>query len=293
MTGLLADKGWVSVVLANFAGEGCLFPFEDQIARTFPAWRDHKIRGRFFNSLSLALFLCPPHSPAPLLRPIVEIACEWPCLLSPRAKQQLPHWLTGRSGPLGYGASKLAECCVGWALLAASQRQIWPTGLHLGKLPDYKALVAVLGLAGVVNLVLHLWSKHSGENPRGDHKDVHAMVEATRNRSLSVSEHTHLAFLAFLNAVCEEGVSRGFYMHELQTSGQLSVHTANLAQAAAFGLRHFCGIPSGWTGVGLTFVYGLIMGGLKHYGGGLFLPVLSHGIADYYIFAVLARANAS
>ena len=48
-------------------------------------------------------------------------------------------------------------------------------------------------------------------------------------------------------------------------------------------------IPSGWTGVGLTFVYGLAMGFLLEYGGGSLLPIVAHTIADYFIFAVIAR----
>ena len=64
---------------------------------------------------------------------------------------------------------------------------------------------------------------------------------------------------------------------------------ANLSQALVFGLWHYHGIPSGWTGVGLTFVYGYIMGLLYQYGDGLFLPIVAHTIADYYIFTIIAR----
>ena len=59
--------------------------------------------------------------------------------------------------------------------------------------------------------------------------------------------------------------------------------------SASFGAAHWHGIPSGPLGVGLTFVYGLLMGLLHEWCGGLLLPVAAHTLADYYIFAVIAR----
>jgi membrane protease YdiL (CAAX protease family) len=69
----------------------------------------------------------------------------------------------------------------------------------------------------------------------------------------------------------------------------MSLIHSNIWQAAIFGIWHYHGIPSGLPGVALTFVYGLVMGLLMDYGGGLLLPILAHSIADYFIFVVIAR----
>jgi hypothetical protein len=64
---------------------------------------------------------------------------------------------------------------------------------------------------------------------------------------------------------------------------------SNIFQAGVFGIWHYYGIPSGAVGVGLTFVYGLLMGGLSDYNDGLGLAIVAHSVADYYIFAAIAR----
>ena len=62
----------------------------------------------------------------------------------------------------------------------------------------------------------------------------------------------------------------------------------NICQAVGFGIAHWNGVPSGPSGVALTCVYGLLMGGLHEWGGGLAIPTLAHAVADYFIFAVIA-----
>jgi membrane protease YdiL (CAAX protease family) len=111
------------------------------------------------------------------------------------------------------------------------------------------------------------------------------MVKESIGKSLSLHQHIHLFVLAAMNAFCEEVTCRGFWRAEY------SKYTtrANLWQATLFGIWHYHGIPSGWTGVGLTFVYGTIMGWLQDYFGGLLMPILAHALADYFIFSVIAR----
>lgn len=114
------------------------------------------------------------------------------------------------------------------------------------------------------------------------------MVKDTCGRSLSLQEHVRILGLAFVNGACEEVTSRFFWMTEFEV--YLSPFQANIAQAAVFGIWHYHGIPSGLTGVGLTFVYGGIMGYLyQYYGEGLCLPIVTHGVVDYYIFTIIAR----
>jgi len=115
------------------------------------------------------------------------------------------------------------------------------------------------------------------------------MVRGTERRDLEWQEMAHLAAMAAGNAICEEVVSRGFFFHEFLAVGGLSSGQANVVQAVAFGVWHYRGIPSGWVGVGLTFLYGWIMGMMLAYGGGMALPIIAHTLADYFIFSVIAR----
>jgi membrane protease YdiL (CAAX protease family) len=115
------------------------------------------------------------------------------------------------------------------------------------------------------------------------------MVKSSFGRTLTPKEHIQLASVAVLNAMAEEASSRGFWLNEFMLRGKLSFWHANLCQAISFGVWHYHGIPSGVTGVVLTAVYGFAMGLLHQYGNGLLLPVVAHSIADYFIFAVIAR----
>ena len=64
---------------------------------------------------------------------------------------------------------------------------------------------------------------------------------------------------------------------------------ANTLQALSFGIAHWHGVPSGYSGVALTFVFGWLMGALSQYGGGLLFPVVVHAISDWFIFAKVAQ----
>ena len=231
-----------------------------------------------------ALYALPPHSAAALLRPCSKLLRQWPAFLSKPTRNRLPKWLTGDSGPFGKGCGKFCEAICAYFLLSSNDRA---KAFQLGPLPGRNDLLLVLSLSLAVHLVLSLWSRLA--RSRGNHKGVNAMTKKSLGRKLSFVEHLQLALLAFGNAFCEEIVSRGFFYREFITSAHLSPNIANASQALAFGIWHFNGIPSGFTGVGLTFVYGLIMGLLRNYGNGLLLPILAHTVADYFIFAVIVR----
>eukprot|EP00928_Gymnodinium_smaydae_P058115 TRINITY_DN41336_c0_g1_i1.p1 TRINITY_DN41336_c0_g1~~TRINITY_DN41336_c0_g1_i1.p1 ORF type:complete len:291 (+),score=13.64 TRINITY_DN41336_c0_g1_i1:49-921(+) len=237
---------------------------------------------------SLLLAVCPPYSPASLLYPLQHVVAKWPSLLSETQCRELPDWLVGRSGPFGAGCGKACEFFCAWLLLVVWDWEVWPAALWLGPLPNLLALFGVVLLSLAVNAVLMLWST-KGNGNRGTHTGLHAMADASSGKSLSFAEHMGLGALAIGNAIFEEGVSRGFFMHELQLRGKLGSSAANFWQALSFGLWHYHGVPSGMTGVLLTFVYGGIMGMLHAYGGGMILPVVAHSLADYYIFAFLVR----
>lgn len=122
------------------------------------------------------------------------------------------------------------------------------------------------------------------------------MVSGTTHRALTVQEHVQLLGWALVNAACEEVVFRGLVRGELYAlcydvglPSPRQHAITNVVQASIFGIGHYYGIPSGWTGVGLTLVYGGLMGLLADTGHGLFWPIVAHCLADYYIFAAIAR----
>jgi hypothetical protein len=222
----------------------------------------------------------PKPSIAPWWGPLTFLLSKWPRVV-PKAPQSLRH-----GGPLGAGCAKLVEVIVAVTLWRRIHDD-WPT-IALGPLPGWQVWIIMLLLSAGVNVVMYFWSKVA--QSRGDHQGVHDMVESSQGRALSVKEHAQILGLAFVNGTCEEITSRWFWRREFSTYLGQSIHHSNLAQAAVFGIWHYHGIPSGWMGVGLTFVYGYIMGLLQDHGeGGLLLPVIAHTIADYYIFAIIAR----
>ena len=192
------------------------------------------------------------------------------------------------NGPLGAGASKVVNVVVGIFLWRFLKKE-WPAMQIFGKqYPGALEWSILVGISVAVNFVLYAWSKIA--KTRGNHEGVNRMLASSRDKnSLTPPEHLLYCGLAFVNATCEEVSFRFFWRAEFAV--YLSDRHANLAQAAVFGILHYYGIPSGLAGVGLTFIYGWIMGLLMNHvgGGGLFLPIAAHTIADYYLFSSIAR----
>jgi membrane protease YdiL (CAAX protease family) len=264
-----------------------------------------------------------------VLRRVVShvIATTWPSLLlhtstsnsSSEQQQQKKantttrktgsHWLDlFAHGPLGYGASKLVMAVVGISIYQLVRRkesislQVTSSLLHycqVGTLwPGHAPWLPLLvgGVAVAVNAVLWVWS--TLQQTRGNHSGVENMVADSTNRTLSRTEHMRYLTWAAINATCEEVVYRGLVRSEFHALWTMLPKTGrndenniwiNLAQATTFGIAHYYGIPSGLTGVGLTLIYGGLMGVLADVGQGLFWPIITHTIADYYIFVTIAR----
>jgi uncharacterized protein len=91
---------------------------------------------------------------------------------------------------------------------------------------------------------------------------------------------------ACLNAAVEEAFYRGVIMHALL--GTVGTIPALALQAAAFGLLHTEGTPSGPAGVALTAGYGLLLGVIRLKAHGLLAPWLAHVLADLTVVAVIA-----
>ena len=250
--------------------------------------------------IAVALYWFPPHTIIGIWQPVAWICAEWHRLSIFKGTPSL----VVDGGPLGAGCYKLVEVVTGLVLwtLAYGWRGVdgihgadnegddtttLPPPLRFGHLPSYPVLGLLLVFAAGTNGVLWLWSRY--EDSRGTHEGVNDMVQSSMGRTLTTTEHLKLAIFALANAFCEEADYRGILMTELCQRGELSLHHANIAQALCFGIGHYSGIPSGWTGVGLTFVYGFLQGMLANHCDGLFLAVMTHTVADYFIFSVIAR----
>lgn len=93
---------------------------------------------------------------------------------------------------------------------------------------------------------------------------------------------------SLFNAIAEEVAFRGVIWQALSDTG-ISAGLVLITQAAAFGLFHFNGVPSGWAGVALSTIYGLALGGTRWLSKGLLAPVIVHLFADLTIFLLVIR----
>lgn len=97
---------------------------------------------------------------------------------------------------------------------------------------------------------------------------------------------------SIVNAALEEAAYRGVVLDALDRA--LGAGGAALVlQAIAFAALHFnAGFPRGLVGVGLTFIYGLVLGALRRRAGGLMAPFITHVLTDLVIVTiVLAMAR--
>jgi uncharacterized protein len=93
----------------------------------------------------------------------------------------------------------------------------------------------------------------------------------------------YMVGFAGINAAIEEIIWRGVEMAALEAAFGAGILTLVL-QAAHFGLAHYRGgFPNGWSGVGLTFMFGLAMGWLRRRTKGLLVPWCAHAAADFTI----------
>jgi uncharacterized protein len=91
------------------------------------------------------------------------------------------------------------------------------------------------------------------------------------------------------NAVLEEISFRGGLYDALDSEwGWL---TAMAITSVMFGLVHQAGYPSGSLGMVLAGFYGLALGLLRRWSGGLLLPAMCHVCADATIFGILVYAG--
>jgi len=91
------------------------------------------------------------------------------------------------------------------------------------------------------------------------------------------------------NALFEELVFRGVLFDAVES--QWGVWVAVVATAFLFGYGHMRGYPPGPLGAFLAGIYGLCLGWLRVFSGGIGLPVMAHIAADTTIFTIVARSG--
>ena len=95
---------------------------------------------------------------------------------------------------------------------------------------------------------------------------------------------------SIFNALFEEIVFRGVLFDAVES--QWGAWVAVAATAFLFGFGHKHGYPSGQSGMVLAGIYGLGIGWLRVFTGGIGLPVIAHIAADATIFTLVARSGA-
>jgi uncharacterized protein len=94
---------------------------------------------------------------------------------------------------------------------------------------------------------------------------------------------------SLVNSFVEEYIYRGVLWEGI-AAAMPAPWAALIVQAAFFGIAHMWGVPNGPIGMGLAFTYGLMMGGVRQYSGGILMPTVAHVFADLTIFVMLLLA---
>ncbi len=133
--------------------------------------------------------------------------------------------------------------------------------------------LTLLSLAG-----LHLWYHYVLPKP-------HPMSTAIPDWPIAILLAS-VPIVALANALCEEFFYRGLIQSE--ATRLLGGWPAVLLQAVLFATSHYRGgFPNGWSGVGLTLGFGLVMGILTHRARSVWPAVLIHALCDAYVVATM------
>ena len=199
---------------------------------------------------------------------------------------RLPPLLRGDVGPFGKDASKISTLIAVFTLKPMCLSITFNRDENISSDNIKILLIVTIIICVATTIVLELWSRIMKST--GRHEGISNLARLSKNQGLSPSVIATTAALAAGNALCEEAEFRGLFMSELEAVGW-SISVSNIIQSISFGIAHWHGVPSGATGVFLTFVYGIVMGLMRTYGNGILIPVLCHAIADFFIFTVIAR----
>ena len=95
---------------------------------------------------------------------------------------------------------------------------------------------------------------------------------------------------SIVNALLEEIIFRGVVWEVVAEEWNSGI--ALVATSALFGLGHLNGYPPGPFGAVMAGLYGLCLGGLRWWTGGIGLATACHVCADATIFRILAASGA-
>jgi uncharacterized protein len=148
---------------------------------------------------------------------------------------------------------------------------------HKGRIDKFTWL-AGLAIAAVSSFALYLWAVFAKPN-------LSDLLSLIPNQSLG----TLLVFgfgFAIANSIVEESIYRGILW---QAFGRIfgNVVIVTLLQAVVFGIAHIQGFPRGPIGVAMAFVYGILLGWVRHRSRGLMAPMIVHFIADLTIYIIM------
>lgn len=91
---------------------------------------------------------------------------------------------------------------------------------------------------------------------------------------------------AILNSLAEEFIFRGVMWDGLLFTLS-NIKIVILLQAFIFGIWHYHGFPGGFLGSLMVFIWGIFLGIIRYWSGGMFATVLAHFFADITIFVIL------
>lgn len=185
----------------------------------------------------------------------------------------------------------LGAAILGVVLWRSARARAWLGHPWHGTL-DRTAVVVMTATVVIAAIALTVWA---ASQPRlemdgaaivslGEQSPLDEAIDRARSIPLWIFPLAALVF-ALVNAMAEELVYRGVVMRALLPLGS---RRAILLQAAAFGVIHLDGFPSGWWGVAMTVLYGAVLGWLRLRTRGLAAPFSVHVTADLVI-AFLVR----
>jgi uncharacterized protein len=161
-----------------------------------------------------------------------------------------------------------------WVFPSMKKQARW---FYLGTIDKFTWLGG-FGVAIVSSAALYLWVVLT----KPDLSDLYSFVPGNSKGALIL---VGIGF-ALLNAFVEESIYRGILW---EAFGKIfnSVVVITLLQASIFALAHIHGFPRGASGVGLAFIYGLMLGVIRHRSKGLLAPIIVHFVADFAIYLIL------
>lgn len=152
---------------------------------------------------------------------------------------------------------------------------------RLGRL-SIAAVGATIGVMALTTLALVIFQNTA-------QPDVRSYGAALPLYALGGVVTTGVVF-TIVNATLEELVFRGVLFDAVRSQWGASVTV--IATALLFGVGHVRGYPPGPLGACFAALFGLVLGVLRLWTGGLALPIVAHMGADATIYAILIHSGA-